>query len=280
MPRVKGRIRWFLVGIACLSAMCLFVVKGGIDWALDSGASAAGQALVILRPPPPKHMLPPVKPQRELAPGVVLGVEDDINEVRDEIIFNRVHHRDMLQAHRHQQAQQQKPQLHPDDSNSASTLSPDGFARAPPAHIRELWAAYPNPGHEHGEGGRPVNIDKNKLSSTERRKYDEGWQRNAFNQYASDMISLDRELGDNRDAQCKAAKYPGPLPDTSVIICFHNEAWSVLLRTVHSVINRSPPSLIKEIILVDDASEYEHLKRPLTEYMRYYSPKVRFYLLK
>ncbi|PAA52531.1 hypothetical protein BOX15_Mlig032128g1 [Macrostomum lignano] len=89
------------------------------------------------------------------------------------------------------------------------------------------------------------------------------------------MISLDRELGDNRDAQCKAAKYPGPLPDTSVIICFHNEAWSVLLRTVHSVINRSPPSLIKEIILVDDASEYEHLKRPLTEYMRYYSPKVR-----
>ena len=56
---------------------------------------------------------------------------------------------------------------------------------------------------------------------------------------------------------CKAKHdtYPGKLPTTTVIICFHKERLSVLLRTVHSVINRTPPELLSGVIVVDDFSE-------------------------
>ncbi|EDO37266.1 predicted protein, partial [Nematostella vectensis] len=91
----------------------------------------------------------------------------------------------------------------------------------------------------------------------------------SFNVMLSDRISLDRRLKDVRGPKCKRKHklYPRALPTTSVIICFHNEALSVLLRTVHSVLNESPPRLIADIILVDDYSEYDDLKQPLIDHI-------------
>ncbi|KAG4065868.1 hypothetical protein HA402_012546 [Bradysia odoriphaga] len=90
---------------------------------------------------------------------------------------------------------------------------------------------------------------------------------NNYNLLASEMMSLHRSLPDPRYNECKNLSYPRKLPTTSVIIIFHNEAWTTLLRTVWSVIDRSPDELIKEIILVDDLSTWSFLKRPLDDYI-------------
>ena len=72
-------------------------------------------------------------------------------------------------------------------------------------------------------------------------------------------MSLDRSLRDIRHPNCKTRKYFGILPTASIIIPFHNEGMSTLLRTLHSIINRTPDELLKEIILVDDYSVKEWL---------------------
>lgn len=66
---------------------------------------------------------------------------------------------------------------------------------------------------------------------------------------------------------CRTKTYASKLPTTSIVIVFHNEAWTTLLRTIWSVINRSPRPLLKEIILVDDASEREHLGEKLEKHV-------------
>uniref|UniRef100_A0A8C6EKQ4 Polypeptide N-acetylgalactosaminyltransferase n=1 Tax=Microcebus murinus TaxID=30608 RepID=A0A8C6EKQ4_MICMU len=80
------------------------------------------------------------------------------------------------------------------------------------------------------------------------------YARNKFNQVESDKLRMDRGIPDTRHDQCQRKQWRVDLPATSVVITFHNEARSALLRTVVSVLKKSPPHLIKEIILVDDYS--------------------------
>ncbi|XP_035807394.1 polypeptide N-acetylgalactosaminyltransferase 13 isoform X2 [Amphiprion ocellaris] len=121
-----------------------------------------------------------------------------------------------------------------------------------------------------GEMGKAVNIPKD-----DQEKMKELFKINQFNLMASDMIALNRSLPDVRLDGCKTKVYSDDLPNTSIVIVFHNEAWSTLLRTVHSVINRSPRHLLVEVVLVDDASEREFLKKKLENYVRTLEVPVR-----
>ncbi|KAK1166068.1 polypeptide N-acetylgalactosaminyltransferase 5 [Acipenser oxyrinchus oxyrinchus] len=125
-----------------------------------------------------------------------------------------------------------------------------------------------------GQFGEPGVVPKDK-EMVAKNKWKEGY----FNVYLSDMIPLDRAVPDTRPSGCAENKVHNDLPTTSVIMCFVDEVWSTLLRSVHSVLNRSPPHLIKEVILVDDFSTKEYLKDSLVKYMSQY-PKVRILRLK
>ncbi|CAG2193084.1 GALNT [Mytilus edulis] len=116
-----------------------------------------------------------------------------------------------------------------------------------------------------GYKGKGVSVDESLLSPLQKQTYDDGWKKNAFNQYASDLIPVNRYVGDHRHDLCTKVVYKEYLPEASVVIIFHNEAWSVLWRTVYSILNTSPSHLLKDIFLVDDASTQEHLHQRLTK---------------
>jgi len=118
-----------------------------------------------------------------------------------------------------------------------------------------------------GEKGNGVHLSgKEKVDAEKLQKI---W---AFNKVASDKISLWRALPDMRSSACKKLKYSSDLPSTSVIIIFNNEALSALLRTVWSVLDRSPGDVLHEVILVDDASNNTEISQTLPLYIKHRLP--------
>ncbi|XP_061533267.1 polypeptide N-acetylgalactosaminyltransferase 18-like isoform X4 [Phycodurus eques] len=88
-----------------------------------------------------------------------------------------------------------------------------------------------------------------------------------YNSYLSDRISITRPIPDFRPDGCKNMWYSSDLPQLSIIFIFVNEALSVLLRSVHTAIQRTPSHLLKEIVLVDDHSTNLELKEHLQSFV-------------
>lgn len=100
------------------------------------------------------------------------------------------------------------------------------------------------------------------------------YKTNGFNALVSDYIALNRSVKDIRHHDCRTKTYFEDLPTASIVVPFHNEHLSVLLRTAISALNRAPPNLL-EVILVDDASTKEETRKPLDDYVRAHLPRVR-----
>ncbi|KAI3382044.1 hypothetical protein SNEBB_005943 [Seison nebaliae] len=113
-----------------------------------------------------------------------------------------------------------------------------------------------------GEMGHSVSLqesEKVNLTAIQKKEF--------FNLIASDKVSLWRDVRDARPTECKNLHYDvSQLPTISVVLIFKNERWSPLLRTVYSIMNRTPLNLLKEIVLIDDDSDLHELKEPLDDY--------------
>ncbi|CRK95802.1 CLUMA_CG009258, isoform A [Clunio marinus] len=115
-----------------------------------------------------------------------------------------------------------------------------------------------------GEQGHPVIVtDPDELA-----KNQEWVKKEGFFVDVSNKISVTRSLPDHRPAVCKTQKYFQKLPNVSVIVTFHNEIPSTLLRCVHSIYNRSPKQLLHEIVLVNDMSTFPELNGTVQEYIK------------
>ncbi|KAG4066270.1 hypothetical protein HA402_000494 [Bradysia odoriphaga] len=90
----------------------------------------------------------------------------------------------------------------------------------------------------------------------------------ALNEELSEHLSYNRTTPDARNPLCKNRIYDlSSLPTTSVVIIFYNEPYSVILRTIHSVLNTCDRRILREVILVDDGSTLEDDKGKMDYYI-------------
>ena len=128
---------------------------------------------------------------------------------------------------------------------------------------------------DRGKYSRSSSTGVHLLSSDNIKWYDMDWRsyqlkdigeddrKDPFKQFSMNVIKSselapNRTIPDNRDLACSKVKYDVvSLSSSSVIITFRTEPRSTLLRTIVSVLERTPPSLLREIILVDDNNDDE-----------------------
>ncbi|CAG5117613.1 unnamed protein product, partial [Candidula unifasciata] len=138
----------------------------------------------------------------------------------------------------------------------------------------QFWPPKARPGEE-GYGGAGVTINRSLLTEREKIIYDNGLNTYTVNQMASDRISLRRKIAFDIP-ECKNLTYDTTaLPTAGIVLVFVDEMWSALMRTVFSILDAGPIELISEIILVDDASQKDHLGQPLDDYIRIFNGKVK-----
>ena len=82
-----------------------------------------------------------------------------------------------------------------------------------------------------------------------------------------ELFFIHHKIISNIHFSCKRVLHLANLPAVSIILPFFNEYFSVLIRSLYSIVNRTPKKLLHEIIIVDDGSDRSYLKQHLENYV-------------
>uniref|UniRef100_A0A914H9W3 Glycosyltransferase 2-like domain-containing protein n=1 Tax=Globodera rostochiensis TaxID=31243 RepID=A0A914H9W3_GLORO len=118
-------------------------------------------------------------------------------------------------------------------------------------------------------------------SGEEHEYWERGHHRYYFNQWVSDKIGPVRKLETMAHPKCANIDYSKVHSKVSVVVIYHNEMLSVLVRMINSIFNESPAHLLTEVILYDDFTESNlDIGASLKEYAKMskgnWESKIRF----
>lgn len=100
-----------------------------------------------------------------------------------------------------------------------------------------------------GRWGAPVKLPEN-LDPDIERMLNKSKEKYQINEFISNLIPLDREIPDIRNEYCKNMKYSDNLPMASVIMVFHNEALSMILRYFEDFVSFGQLNYFSQLIFI------------------------------
>eukprot|EP01053_Blabericola_migrator_P005297 Blabericola_migrator_1__5296@NODE_2719_length_2427_cov_179_636017_g1702_i0_p1_GENE_NODE_2719_length_2427_cov_179_636017_g1702_i0NODE_2719_length_2427_cov_179_636017_g1702_i0_p1_ORF_typecomplete_len660_score113_08Glyco_tranf_2_3/PF13641_6/4_3e17Glycos_transf_2/PF00535_26/2_4e16Glyco_transf_7C/PF02709_14/2_8e11Ricin_B_lectin/PF00652_22/4e03Ricin_B_lectin/PF00652_22/2_5e08Glyco_tranf_2_2/PF10111_9/3_6e06CDtoxinA/PF03498_14/0_0093_NODE_2719_length_2427_cov_179_636017_g1702_i02962275 len=147
-----------------------------------------------------------------------------------------------------------------DSTHTSTTLIPDSylyplfpdrpsiFSGVDDAHLHGKIGLNPSTGEAFWKPMKPAF----RMTKEQKREAHKGY---CFNTRVSASLELDRQVPNYNSQKC--LNFDFSIPDNvtaDVVVVFHNEDLSVLLRSIHSILNRTPPRYLNSIILVNDDS--------------------------
>ena len=102
------------------------------------------------------------------------------------------------------------------------------------------------------------------LSAEQLESLNKRYYRNVSIHWSSDygLLPPSKPLADPACARHFNQKFP---QSVSVVMCYRNELVYLLLRTLTTLSKRTPPELLAEVLLIDDASDEESAKESVKE---------------